>query len=126
MKIALYSHSIPPAVDGVSRRMASLLQQLVKQGHEVRRRSMYECTFGRFFALMSDRHVVPPAAVLQTLFPAFRGCGFWSRDIGQQCPTVTAKELSVDEILFSDSTFADIKRAWGGCSFVPYSRMLDC
>ncbi|CAM9861226.1 unnamed protein product, partial [Ectocarpus sp. 12 AP-2014] len=35
MKIALYSHSIPPAVDGVSRRMASLLQQLVKQGHEM-------------------------------------------------------------------------------------------
>lgn len=35
MKIALYSHSIPPAVDGVSRRMTSLLQQLVKQGHEV-------------------------------------------------------------------------------------------
>ncbi|CAM9638661.1 unnamed protein product, partial [Ectocarpus fasciculatus] len=35
MKIAIYSHSIPPAVDGVSRRMTSLLQQLVKQGHEI-------------------------------------------------------------------------------------------
>lgn len=36
MKIALYSHSIPPAVDGVSRRMASLLQELTKkQGHQV-------------------------------------------------------------------------------------------
>ncbi|CAM9584100.1 unnamed protein product [Pylaiella littoralis] len=35
MKIALYSHSIPPAVDGVSRRMASLLQQLTKNGHEI-------------------------------------------------------------------------------------------
>lgn len=38
MKIALYSHSIPPAVDGVSRRVASLLQELTKQGHEVRHR----------------------------------------------------------------------------------------
>lgn len=37
MKIAIYSHSIPPAVDGVSRRMASLVQQLSKDGHEVRR-----------------------------------------------------------------------------------------
>lgn len=36
MKIGLYSHSIPPSVDGVSRRMASLLQQLCKDGHEVR------------------------------------------------------------------------------------------
>lgn len=35
MKIAIYSHSIPPAVDGVSRRMASLLQHLTKEGHEV-------------------------------------------------------------------------------------------
>eukprot|EP00903_Cladosiphon_okamuranus_P016331 g15061.t1 len=35
MKIALYSHSIPPAVDGVARRMASLVQELTKQGHEI-------------------------------------------------------------------------------------------
>lgn len=42
MKIALYSHSIPPAVDGVSRRMASLLQQLTKNGHEVRKYAMKE------------------------------------------------------------------------------------
>ena len=35
MKIALYSHSIPPAVDGVSKRMASLLQELTRDGHEV-------------------------------------------------------------------------------------------
>ncbi|CAN0119950.1 unnamed protein product, partial [Discosporangium mesarthrocarpum] len=35
MKIAIYSHSIPPAVDGVSRRMTSVLDELHKAGHEV-------------------------------------------------------------------------------------------
>eukprot|EP00752_Nemacystus_decipiens_P016117 g14412.t1 len=35
MKIAVYSHSIPPSVDGVSRRMASLLRELTKLGHEI-------------------------------------------------------------------------------------------
>lgn len=40
MKVALYSHSIPPAVDGVSRRIASLLHELTKQGHEVRHKRL--------------------------------------------------------------------------------------
>ncbi|CAM9813108.1 unnamed protein product [Ascophyllum nodosum] len=35
MKVAVYSHSIPPSVDGVARRMTSLLYELAKDGHEV-------------------------------------------------------------------------------------------
>jgi hypothetical protein len=35
MKVAVYSHSIPPAVDGVSRRFTSIIHELHKAGHEV-------------------------------------------------------------------------------------------
>jgi len=35
MKIALYSHSILPAVDGVARRFAQIIDEFVAQGHEV-------------------------------------------------------------------------------------------
>ena len=35
MKIALYSHSVPPAVDGVSRRFSSIIHELYKAGHQV-------------------------------------------------------------------------------------------
>lgn len=35
MKVAIYSHSIPPAVDGVSRRFTSIIHELYKAGHEV-------------------------------------------------------------------------------------------
>ncbi|KAG5179055.1 hypothetical protein JKP88DRAFT_327683 [Tribonema minus] len=35
MRVAIYSHSIPPAVDGVSRRFTSIISELHKAGHEV-------------------------------------------------------------------------------------------
>jgi hypothetical protein len=35
MKVAIYSHTIPPGVDGVSRRFTSLIHELYKAGHEV-------------------------------------------------------------------------------------------
>jgi glycosyltransferase involved in cell wall biosynthesis len=35
MKVAIYSHSIPPAVDGVSRRFTSIIHELSNAGHEV-------------------------------------------------------------------------------------------
>jgi hypothetical protein len=34
MRIAIYSHSIPPSIDGVCRRFTSILHELEKQGHE--------------------------------------------------------------------------------------------
>ncbi|CAM9877405.1 unnamed protein product, partial [Heterosigma akashiwo] len=35
MKIAIYSHSMLPTIDGVSRRFTQIINELVKQGHEV-------------------------------------------------------------------------------------------
>ncbi|CAM9359036.1 unnamed protein product [Phaeothamnion confervicola] len=35
MKVALYSHSFPPEIDGVSRRFSSIVHELYKAGHEV-------------------------------------------------------------------------------------------
>ncbi|CAM9369936.1 unnamed protein product [Chrysoparadoxa australica] len=35
MKVAIYSHSLPGAVDGVSRRFTSIIEELHKAGHEV-------------------------------------------------------------------------------------------
>ena len=35
MRIAVYSHSIAPSIDGVCRRFTALLHELVRQGHEV-------------------------------------------------------------------------------------------
>ncbi len=34
MKIAIYSHSIAPSIDGVCRRFTAILQELNLQGHE--------------------------------------------------------------------------------------------
>jgi hypothetical protein len=34
MKIAIYSHSIAPSIDGVTRRFTAILHELVRQGHE--------------------------------------------------------------------------------------------
>jgi hypothetical protein len=35
MKIAIYSHSIAPSIDGVCRRFTGIIHELVRQGHEV-------------------------------------------------------------------------------------------
>jgi glycosyltransferase involved in cell wall biosynthesis len=35
MKIAIYSHSIAPSIDGVCRRVTGLLHELVRQGHSI-------------------------------------------------------------------------------------------
>lgn len=35
MKIAIYSHSIAPSIDGVCRRFTALLHELDRQGHEI-------------------------------------------------------------------------------------------
>jgi len=35
MKIAIYSHSILPTVDGVARRFTQIIEELISQGHEV-------------------------------------------------------------------------------------------
>ena len=35
MKIAIYSHSIAPSIDGVCRRFTSIIHELVRQGHEL-------------------------------------------------------------------------------------------
>lgn len=35
MRIAVYTHSIAPSVDGVCRRFTSILHEMVRQGHEV-------------------------------------------------------------------------------------------
>ena len=34
MKIAIYSHSIAPSIDGVCRRFTAILHELEKQGHK--------------------------------------------------------------------------------------------
>jgi hypothetical protein len=34
MKIAIYSHSIAPSIDGVCRRFTGILHEMEKQGHE--------------------------------------------------------------------------------------------
>ena len=34
MKIAIYSHSIAPSIDGVCRRFTAILHELQRQGHE--------------------------------------------------------------------------------------------
>ena len=35
MKVAIYSHSIAPSIDGVCRRFTGLLQELSEQGHDL-------------------------------------------------------------------------------------------
>ena len=35
MKVAVYCHSIAPSIDGVCRRFTALLNELVKQGHDI-------------------------------------------------------------------------------------------
>jgi len=35
MRVALYSHSISPSIDGVCRRFTAILQELTRQGHDV-------------------------------------------------------------------------------------------
>jgi UDP:flavonoid glycosyltransferase YjiC (YdhE family) len=35
MRIAIYSHSIAPSIDGVCRRFTGLLKELSRQGHEL-------------------------------------------------------------------------------------------
>ena len=35
MRLAVYSHSIAPSIDGVCRRFTALLRELVRQGHQV-------------------------------------------------------------------------------------------
>lgn len=35
MKIAIYTHSIAPSIDGVCRRFTGILRELVRQGHEI-------------------------------------------------------------------------------------------
>ena len=35
MKIAIYTHSVAPSIDGVCRRFTGILYELVKQGHEI-------------------------------------------------------------------------------------------
>ena len=35
MKIAIYSHSIAPSIDGVCRRFHAIINELIKQKHEI-------------------------------------------------------------------------------------------
>lgn len=35
MRIAIYSHSIAPSIDGVCRRFTAILRELVHQGHDI-------------------------------------------------------------------------------------------
>jgi len=43
MKIAIYSHSIAPSIDGVCRRFTGILKQLEKDGHDTLLFTMEEC-----------------------------------------------------------------------------------
>ncbi len=66
MKIAIYSHSFPPSIDGVCRRMSSLVHELLCAGHQILiftlERELSGLELGGF--------AVPPHITLESSFPA--------------------------------------------------------
>lgn len=64
MRIAIYSHSIAPSIDGVCRRFTAILHELVKQGHET-----------LLFTIESDPQDLPAATQYVTIdyqtFPTY-------------------------------------------------------
>lgn len=56
MKIAIYSHSIAPSIDGVCRRFTAIFNELVRLGHEL-----------LIFTLEDSPQDLPSSAVVVTL-----------------------------------------------------------
>eukprot|EP00667_Euglena_gracilis_P006467 EG_transcript_6523 len=66
MRIAIYSHSFPPSIDGVCRRISSLVYELLQAGHQL-----------LIFTLEKDLRLLdlhglptPPHVTIQSFFPA--------------------------------------------------------
>jgi hypothetical protein len=66
MKIAIYTHSIAPSIDGVCRRFTAILCELVRQKHEV-----------LLFTLEKAPEDIPPevkwTTIFHLVFPAYPG-----------------------------------------------------
>jgi hypothetical protein len=66
MKIAIYTHSIAPSIDGVCRRFTGMLWELAKQNHDI-----------LLFTLEEKPEDLPPSVkyvtIMSSIFPAYPG-----------------------------------------------------